>query len=108
MLTLCGTTESFMSVCNSHAPLNTYRVKSRSLPWLSREILDEMYERDRLHQQAVTSRSTELMSAYRKQRNRVSRLLRDGKKTYFRKRLNESGNNSSDMWKVLRMAMNAS
>ena len=101
--------ESFMSVCNSQAPLNTYRVKSRSLPWLSREILDKMYERDRLHQQAVTSRSSELMSAYRKQRNRVSRLLRDAKKTYFhKKRLNESGNNSSDMWKVLRMAINAS
>ena len=75
--------ESFMSVCNSHAPLNTYRVKSRSLAWLSREILDKMYERDRLHQQAVTSRSSELMFAYRKQRNRVSRLLHDAKKPTF-------------------------
>ena len=31
--------ESFISVCNSHAPLNKYIFKSRSLPWLSHKNL---------------------------------------------------------------------
>ena len=96
---------AFISVCNQHVPIQTHRVKDKLSPWITRDLLDSMYERDRIHKQASLLKSDELMRVYRHLRNKVNNMVRDAKRAYFHKQVT-GANNSKDMWKVLRSAMN--
>ena len=40
--------ESFLSVCNLHAPLKRERVRARQAPWISSELKKLIFERDKL------------------------------------------------------------
>ncbi len=40
---------SFQDICNKHAPLRKIRVRDRSNPWMTKDILHLMYSRDNVH-----------------------------------------------------------
>ena len=71
--------DAFLPVVNKHAPLRRKRVKHPKLPpWLTKDIIQAMVLRDKL-------KRDKLSDLYKKQRNKVSTLVRIAKKNYFNK-----------------------
>ena len=59
----------FMQLCDKYAPLRQTRLKNRRNPWVTREIVQLMYERDYIHKKAVQLGDSDLMNTYRIKRN---------------------------------------
>ena len=52
----------FINICNKHAPVRKYKVKSVSKPWISNEIIELMKSRDKWHKRAVKIKCYESMN----------------------------------------------
>ena len=88
----------FLPLLDKHAPIKKRRVKQRVRPgWLTNEIIEEMNLRDIL---SKDKKSTE----YKKQRNKVTALVRKSKKCYYNK-LIESNANIAALWRVTNLIL---
>ena len=76
---------AFLSLSNKHAPIKTARLKVRSNPWMTSDIVKLMYKRDKIHELAVKRKDNSLMNEYRKLRN--NNLLLQVYKSYVQPRL---------------------
>ena len=75
---------------DKHAPFITKKMKGRLCLWLTADLKKEMNERDKLLRRARNSNNEILWSMYKRQRNRVSDLVKKCKSKYYRNLLNES------------------
>ena len=93
--------KTFSSVYNKHAPFMIKRVRyTRKPPWLSKEIEEAMHQRDRL----LKARKHE---EFKKQRNKVTSLIRASKKhTPYFQNLVASKNDSRSFWKAINILTN--
>ena len=73
-----------------HAPWTTSRGKKRRLPWISPEIQKAIDLRNKLCRCFQNSSCPDVWSTYKKQRNIVTRLLCDSKKSYFEDMITKS------------------
>ena len=86
--------EAFLPVVEKHAPIRKRRVKHPTLPqWLSSEIIKAMKLRDRL-------KRDKKFEDYKKQRNKVTSLVRAAKKAYFAKLINDNKDTAS-LWRAM-------
>ena len=87
---------SLLHVINKHAPICKKRVKHSTIPsWMSNEIRDAMKIRDQL-------KKNKQFDQYKKQRNKVTNLVRIAKKTYFENLLKEPHSNQiTQTWKAI-------
>ena len=70
--------DSLLPIIDAHAPKKLKRVKNKNLPpWLTKNIVSEMALRD----QCKSQKHFEL---YKKQRNKVTQLIRKSKKSIFK------------------------
>ena len=91
----------FLLISNMHAPIKTARMKSRANPWITREVINHMYERDKIHERAIWSGDPVLMDHYRKLRNNVIEMIKQNKKKYFQDIDNASRSNPRKFWSEL-------
>ena len=85
--------EAFLRVIEKHAPLRRKRVKHPTLPqWLSPDIITAMKTRDKLKKEKK-------FEDYKRQRNKVTNLVRAAKKAYFEKLINHNKDTSS-LWRA--------
>ena len=82
-------------------PTHTVKVKNRSNPWVTRDILLLMYKRDDLHKEALKSKDPIIYTEYRKLRNKVVKEVRKAKKVYYTDQISQS-KGTKQMWKTLR------
>ena len=66
-----------MSIVDEHAPLITKKVRGLICPWMNRSIKREICLREFLLNKARRSNMDEDWSAYRRSRNRVTKLVRE-------------------------------
>ena len=86
-------------VSNKHAPIKTSRLKVRSNPWMTSDIVKFMYKRDRIHNLAAKRKDDSLMDEYRKLRNSVTDMIKKNrKKEYFTNVRNSSRTNPRSFW----------
>lgn len=86
--------DTVVPILNKHAPIKKRRVKHPKLPpWLSREIIEAMAQRDQL-------KKLKQFQDYKIARNRLKNLVRDAKKSYFNK-LVENNKDVSQIWRAL-------
>ena len=45
--------EEFLKICDHHAPMVEKRLRNRSSPWITPQIIKMMYQRDYMHRKAV-------------------------------------------------------
>ena len=93
--------EIFNKVSNKHAPLVTRRLKARSCPWMSLEIVKLIYERDYYHGMFRKTKSLEMWDKYKKFRNSVTSLIRNTKRTFYENQINNLAGNPNQLWKLL-------
>ena len=96
---------AFFNICNKHAPIKNIRVKDRNNPWVTQDILQLMYRRDKAHSKAKKSSDTTTWGEYRYLRNLVVSELRRSEQAYFTSEIDKHKGKSS-MWKPLKMALN--
>ena len=86
--------DMFKLIIDKHAPTRRKRVKQRVLPgWLTGEITEAMKIRDKLKRQKK-------FPEYRQQRNKVTTLVRDAKRAYFTKLINQNSDTAT-IWRAM-------
>ena len=84
----------FLSILNKHAPMKTKRVKHPKLPpWITPQIMQAMAHRDQL-------KKSKQFQEYKKARNDVKNLVRDSKRCFFN-RIVENSRNTTQIWRAL-------
>ena len=75
--------ETFLDICDKHAPIRSMRMKDRFNPWVTPAIVKSMYARDHKHMKATKSGNPRDWSEYKISRNTVTSLINQEKKKYF-------------------------
>ncbi len=91
-----------MSVLNSVAPVKEVRLKQRTEPWMSSEILHMIKVRDSYLYKFRKQGCHDDYSMYCKFRNIVQREVISSKSTYFSDQIAENKNNPKSLWKQLK------
>ena len=86
----------FLQVVDKHLPLKQHRVRNKNQPqWLSSEILDAMKCRDR-------HKSLGNHDEYNVWRNKVIKLIQNGKKVQYQKFIDHNKGNPSSIYKLFK------
>lgn len=72
----------YNEVLDKHAPLKKKRVRGDQLPWITPKLQHEISRRNRLFKLHARNPTEASWEAYRKQRNRVTLLKRNGMKAF--------------------------
>ena len=97
----------FNDCLDIHAPWKTFRSKRKSPPWISATLRKTIEKKNRLLARFRRSSSPADWTLYKKERNQVTRLLRDSKRTYF-STLISKGTSPSYLWKAIKSAVPSS
>lgn len=90
---------SFLSIVDKHFPLRKKRIRNQPTPnWLTQEIKEAMRVRD-------TLKKNKQFEAYKKQRNKVTDMLRKSKCAYYEKTVKDS-KNMSQVWHAVNVLSN--
>ena len=100
---------NFIKISDKHAPFTIRRLKNRVNPWITREIIKLIYEREYLHRKSLKegnpSRKDELWSDYKRKRNLVTKTIKKAKLDFYSKVTNECHNNPKKLWSHIREAL---
>ena len=92
----------YLRICQAHAPIRKFRVKSLNNPWFTSEIQQLIYHRNFLHKKAAKFNNLLLWAEYICCRNNVTSLIRQSKRIYFTSLIDSSKNSSTSIWSALR------
>ena len=97
--------DKFNSVSDVHAPIKTKRVKNSSNPWIDKEIVTNMYDRDsaklRFNKSGLDSDKAE----YSRLKKNVQRLINSKKVAYMNDVSNVPNNNPKRFWRRFKNAL---
>ena len=63
--------------------MKSVRLKKRSNPWITHDIIKLMYERDHVHAKATQGNGSKLWQDYHNLRNKVTGIIKERKNSYF-------------------------
>ena len=98
----------FMQIVNKHAPVRKTTVRANGAPWLGNDLKSLMKQRDQAKQLAELSGVLSDRLTYCKLRNQVTKINRSSKKEYYQNKINDSKNDSKQLWKILNQIMGRS
>lgn len=83
-------------------PHKTHTLSNKARkPWVSKEILKLIRQRDRLYGRFIKTRCPNLLKLFKEFRNYVTKELRAAKKCYYLNLFSSSTRRSDDVWRVL-------
>lgn len=88
----------FMSVLNEIAPMKEIKMKCKTEPWITLEILELIRERDQNLVNYNKIGDSKFYIAYCLLRNKVQRKVKDAKESYFENKIEENRNNPKKLW----------
>mgnify|MGYP001794933248 CR=1 FL=1 len=83
---------------DKHTPIIKKRVKGKLCPWLTQDIKREMNSKDQLLGKARKTNNEIDWSTYKRQRNKVSGMIKNCKAKYHRDLLEENANSPDKFW----------
>lgn len=97
-------TENLIIALDEYAPKQNKNIKAKwaNKLWWNEEIMIEMKERDKLYKRAILTKIDQDWENFKQKRNKVVTLIRTAKITYYNKKIDETKNNSTEMWKTLK------
>ena len=91
-----------MTVLDKHAPVRERRVTNKtSVAWITRNIRNKMFERDRLKRKEISTDLSEDWSQYKHYRNSVNIAMREAKKVYYKSKFDKHQNNPKQAWRTI-------
>ena len=92
--------QMFLSIIDDIAPVKEVRIKVRTEEWMTSDILELIYERDKILTLANKNKSIkELRKHYNELRNKVNDKVREAKAEFFANKVEEHKNNPKSLWK---------
>ena len=95
----------FKQICDNHALFKRIKIRSKSDPWVTKEIRRKMSYRYKLFKSAVSTKYETAWVNYKKIRNEITADVRRGKVRFFRKNI-DAAKSTAMYWKVLSEATN--
>ena len=89
------------SVIDKHAPLKTKRIRNKRSPWITNELLCEIYIRDFLKKKATSTNDPLIWKEFKGARNKVNNSIKKAKPKYFSEKLDASKCNPRKTWRVI-------
>ena len=96
-------TEKLTSILDKMAPIKIIQVRTQYSPWLSQKTKCKMKERDEAQKKAAETKSDDDWKKYKSLRNSVNTILKVEKKSWQQNKLENFGNDSSTIWKNLKL-----
>ena len=93
---------TYEMICSVHTPIKQIRVKNRDNPWMTRDILNLMYQRDHLHKEATRRKNSTTWAEYKRACNNVVHSINDAQKMYYHNQVTTNHGNTNSMWKALK------
>ena len=93
---------TFMNIVNTIAPVKEVRLKQRTEPWMTCEILSHIRNRDKLLYSFRKSGDSFTYKEYCTVRNRVQREIKLAKSSYFSEQIEENQNDPKRLWRQLK------
>lgn len=91
--------KSFLSICNKHAPVKTFRISGRDNPWISVDLMSIFRERNAALTKARLYNSNSEWITFRTLRNKCITLTRKAKSQFYFKSIPENLSNPAKFWK---------
>ena len=89
-------------VLNNLTPYKTIRVKNQSNEWFDGELAEQISNRDKLFKKFKKSKLHIDELIYKEAKNTVQRLIKEKKKKFFSKKLEENIGEPKELWKNLK------
>ena len=94
--------EDIISTYADHyCPIKKIRVRNDSPNWFTKELVEEIYHRDRLYKGAKLSQDTSDWDKYKKKKNEVKKLIFQAREEYIKGRLEEDRNDPKKFWRSI-------
>ena len=84
-----------------HCPQKNIKVRTDSPQWFTKELLEEIYHRDRLYKNAKFTNNVADWNLYKKKRNEVKGLLLQAREEYVKGKLEEDKNDPKKIWRSI-------
>jgi hypothetical protein len=91
----------FNIILEKHAPTRLRKVRSEYAPWLTENLKKSMYHRDYLRKMAVKHNSPYFNEAYKRQRNKVNKNIKESKSGYYKNNITNNKSNPREMWRYI-------
>lgn len=88
----------FFKVVDNHLPFKERRINVNSEEWITDEILNEIHNREYLHERALRSKLADDWKLYKASRNRVTLKIREAKRDFVEGAIDQCNNRPKDMW----------
>lgn len=89
------------SILDVHAPYTTRYVRNRSLPWMSKELVNKCKLRNQLYDKARSTKNDTLLTEYKLVRKNLKREINLARVNYLLKALSEAPNQMKS-WDILK------
>ena len=95
-------TSKLSAILDQMAPIRTFQIRKKYVPWLSESTKELMKERDAAQATAASSRDQDDWRAYKHLRNTATAKVREEKKLWEEQKLNSASNSSSTIWSTVK------
>ena len=86
---------------DKYFPLKKFKKKCKNIIWLDLELQKEIEMKNMLLLKAKKTKNSEDIKAAHKKRNYVNKLVKNAKKNYYKKNLDDNVKNSKNIWKLI-------
>ena len=90
-----------MSVIDKHATLKTKRIRNNRSPWITNELLREIYKRDFLKKKATSTNDPLIWKEFKDARNKVNNSIKKAKRKYFSEKLDAGKCDPHKTWRLI-------
>lgn len=94
-------TEVLSIEISNHSIKKPSRKNTPIQPWISHELLRRINKKNELHKNFILSPTVENHSIFKRYRNSLTSMVREAKRNYFARKLEENSDNPKKMWKIL-------
>lgn len=92
--------EKFKEVYDHNFPRITHRPSKKiRKPWITRDLLHQINEKNVMYNAFLVSRDPQLLSTFKKFRNRLNKDIQKARQNYFHNIFMQSAGNSASTWK---------
>ncbi|CAB4022889.1 Hypothetical predicted protein, partial [Paramuricea clavata] len=92
---------AILQVLDKHAPLQSKKIKSKKLPWITNHIKQMIITRDKLKRRAIVTKHESDWKNYKRARNETNTQLRLAKKEYYTNKISSESQNPKAAWKTI-------
>ena len=92
----------FMSAIDNIAPMKEVRIRQRTQPWITNEILQCIKDRDKAFRVYKKHSSDDNFSNFKELRNKTQTMIYTAKRDYFKENVENENTDSKSLWIALK------